>query len=378
MASSKTDSKRSRGRARRAGITALAAAGCVGVAATAAIASSGSSAAQKQLSQYTKTPTSIGSYTALPKAPPKGKTLVYLGTTEVSNVQVGDAFKAMAAKAHWNFFLASYDPANPASFTAAFNIAIAKHANYVAEAGTVLPPAIISAATAHHIKITLGSVYPESVTGPVIDSSDGYAQDSLMGELVADEVAINSKGSGKVVEEAVPAYPILDSFKDGFQSKLKVVCPKCKIAVADVSIPQLAAGQLGSVVASAVKTHPGYTYLVTDDGPFFDGITSTLSAQGISGEKILGEAGDETGFSDLKSGTNLMWTGYSVPGTAWEEFDAMVRNSEGLKVPKIDATQPTQVATKANANSIVLNPSLGGWSYPTNGLQQFYKIWKLG
>jgi ribose transport system substrate-binding protein len=371
------DSKLTRRRASRACAALLATAGCMAVAASSAAASSGVAAAKAQLSQFTAAPTSIGNFPPLKTAPPKGKTVVYLGTSEVSNTQVAAAVKQVAALAHWKFFLVSYDPANPATFLSAFNTAIAKHANYVLSTGTALPPQVISEATAHHIKIALDATYPTPVAGPVIDSSDGYTQDHLMGELVADEFVVDSHGTGKAVEEAIPQFPILTAFSAGFKKVVSADCPKCSVVTANVTIPQLLAGQLNSVVVSAVKSNPGYNYLVTDDGPFFDSIQSALSAAGISGEKILGEAGDQTGFTALKAGTELAWTGYSVPFPAWEMMDAAFRDAEHMKVPKADATQPTQLATHATAGSIKLFPNLGGWNYPTDGLKQLEAVWHL-
>lgn len=376
MATRTKESKWTCRRMSRAGMTMMLTAGCFAVGASSALAN-GVAVAKAQLQAYTAKPTSIGNFPALKTAPPKGKTVVVLGTSEVSNVQVSAAIKQVAALAHWKYYLVSYDPANPATYLSAFNTAIAKHANYVFSTGTPLPPQVISEASAHHIKIALNATYPAKVTGPVIDSSDGYTQDHLMGELVADEFIVDSHGKGKAVEEAVPQYPILTAFSDGFKSTLSKDCPGCSVAMANVTIPQLAAGQLNSVVVSAVKSNPGYNYLITDDGPFFDGIQSALSAAGITGEKILGEAGDQTGFTALKAGTELAWTGYSVPFPAWEMMDAAFRDAEHMKVPRADTTQPTQLATKATAGSIKLFPKLGGWNYPLNGLQQLEAVWHL-
>lgn len=367
-------------RLRRGGpalIGVLATSCCMAVVVSPA-AANGLSAARKQLAQYSGKPTSIGSFPALKTAPPRGKTVVYLGTSQVQNVEIGKTVEQVAKLAHWRYALVSYDPANPSTFISAFNVAIAKHADYVMEAGTPLPSSVITSARQHHIKIALASVYRAKVTGPVIDSSDGYAQDVLMGELTADEFIVDSHGAGQAVEEAVPQYPILTAFADGFQRQVKADCPKCRIAMADVSIPQLTAGQLGSLVVSAVKSHPGYNYLVFDDGPFADGITSALSTAGITNEQVLGQAGDVAGFSAVKSGTELAWAGYSVPFPAWEMMDAAFSTAEGVPVPKTDATQPTQLVTHTNAGSLTLYPNAGGWNYPTNGLSQFEKLWHLG
>lgn len=375
MDSRMTDKRLGRTRVRRACVTALIAVGCAGAAATAAIA--GGSTPAQQLAQFTQQPTGIGSFTSLKKAPPKGKVVVFLGTGEVSNVQVANGVEQAAKAAGWNYSEVSYNAANPATMLSALDTAIAKHANYVMEAGTVLSPGFISAAAAHHVKIAVDAVDPVTVTGPVIDSSGGAAVDYRMGQLTADEFIVDSHGKGEAVEEAIPQYPILTTFAHGFQATVKADCPGCKIDAADVSLTDFGAGNLPKIVVAAVQAHPSAQYIVFDDGPFADGISSALSAAGISGKKIMGEAGDATGFAAVKAGTNLSWTGYSVPFDSWEMMDAAFRDSEGMKPLKADAQQPTQIVTKANAGSLKLVASIGGWNYPTNGFQQFLVLWKL-
>lgn len=375
----KSNKHKKTGLGRRSLIAGVATAGCAVIAASSAFA--GSSSLQTALKPYIAKPTAIGAFPALKKAPKKGVVVAYLGTSEVSNAIVGKGVQQAAAAAGWKEYTISYDPANPATFIQAFNQAVQKKAKYVMESGTPLPSQVVSEAAADHIKIALNAVYPvPSPLGPVIDVSDGYTQDYLMGKLTGEEFALATGGKGKAIEEAIPQYPILDAFKAGFQAAIKADCPKCSIVETDVSLTQLAAGQLQSIVVNAVKSHSGYNYIVFDDGPFADGISSALSAQGLSGIKLLGEAGDAAGFDGIQSGQSLAWTGYEVPFDAWEMMDAAFRNSEGVAVPKADATQPTQVVTKANVAGVLptLVPSEGGWVLPTNAFSQFKKIWKLG
>jgi ribose transport system substrate-binding protein len=372
MQASPNHTTRARLRARRAWIAALAAVSVVAISVSVALAaSSGVTKAQQELAPYLKVPTKIGNFPPLKAKPPK-KTVVYLGTSEVSNVQVAKAVQQVAKIAGWNYSLVSYDAANPATFTAAMNTAVAKHANYVMEAGTPLTPAILNQAKANHIKFALDAVYPVKVAGQVIDSSDGYTQDFLMGKLVGDEFVIDSKGAGKAVVEHIPQFPILDAFTNGFQAAVKANCPGCKSVLANVTIPQLTSGQLNSVVVSAVKRNPGYNYLVSDDGPFFETIVPALKQSGLNNIKVMGEAGDASNFQGIRTGDQLAWTGYSVAFPAYEMMDAAFRDAEGMKVPPADATQPTQMVTKANVAKISNN-----WNYPPNALQQLEKLWHL-
>ena len=339
---------------------------------------SGVAKAKAALAQWYAKPSSITVSTPLNSKPPAGKTLVMLGTSQVQNVQLQQTMGMLAKLVHWHYSVVSYDPANPATFESAINTAITKHANYIFEAGLPLTPQEISQVAAAKAKWVLTSVYPATVSGPVIADSNSAASDAVQGRILADYFVADSDGKGTAVIEHVPAYSILDGFTNAFVQRVRALCPACKTSMVDVTIPDLDAGKLVSEVVGALQRVPSANYVVFDDGPFADGFSSALSAAGISGIKIMGEAGDAAGFAALKTGGDLSWTGYSVPFDSWEMMDAAFRNAEGLKVPGADAYQPTQLATKANAGSIQLIPSIGGWNYPSNGFAQFKKIWKLG
>ena len=71
------------------------------------------SVAQAALQPYLATPTKINVTTPLESAPPAGKTVVFMGTSNPSNVLVQQGVQKLAALAHWNYSLVTYDPANP-------------------------------------------------------------------------------------------------------------------------------------------------------------------------------------------------------------------------------------------------------------------------
>ncbi len=373
---SQTQKQAGRQRGRRAAVAALAAVGCVGAAATAAVA--GSTTPTQYLAQYSGQPTTIGNFPALKSAPPKGKVVVYLATSEVSNTQVAAGVQEAAKAAGWKYFAVSYNPADPSTFISAFNTAIAKKANYVMEAGTVLPAAVISSATAHHIKIAVDAVDPVAVTGPVIASTGGADVDYRMGVLTADEFIVNSKGKGEAVEEAIPQYPILTTFAHGFQTTVKADCPACKIDAADVSLTDYAAGNLPKIVVAAVQAHPSAKYIVFDDGPFADGIGSALSAAGISGKLMIGEAGDATDIAAIKTGADLCLDRVFGPVRLVGDDGRCLPQFRGHDDPVgSESIQPTQIMTKANVAAVKLFPTIGGWNYPTDGFSQFLKVWSL-
>jgi ribose transport system substrate-binding protein len=285
-------------------------------------------------------------------------------------VQIQRTIAQLAHLAHWNYALVSYDPANPATFNGAIGTALTKHANYIVEAGTPVAPAILQQVQHAGAKLAVTAVAPIAVKPPVIVNAS--ANDSTQGNLMADYFVSDSKGKGNAVIEHVPGYAILDGFTNAFTARAKALCPGCTTTMANISLPQLASGQLIPTVISALKQHPSANYLVFDDGPFATGITSALAAAGLSKIKVIGEAVDPTGLAALRTGKEAAWTGYSSPYATLQVADAMFRDAEGLPIAQAqEGVQPTQLLTKANVGSIT------DWNYPSDALQQFRALWKL-
>jgi len=347
-----------------------------GSTATNAAASTGTgsvAAAAAALTPYKSLPTTINITTPLKSAPPKGKTFVMLGTNNPSNVIVQQEMAKLAKDAGWNFSVVSYDPANPGTFTAAETTALSKHPQYLTEAGLPLTASQIAMAKNAGAKWILDSVYPITLGGAVIAQSDAYAQDALMGKIVADYFISDSGGKGNAVIEHIPSYPILDGFTSGFGNEVKAKCPNCKTTEADITIPDLVAGKAPSTLVSALRSNSAANYLVFDDGPFADGITSALSAAGLNGKvKVIGEAADQAGIAALKNGSEAAWTGFDPGYEAFENMDVAFRDTEGMPIPvSQEAQQPTQLLTKDTIGSTT------NWSAPTNAEAQFLKLWHL-
>jgi len=351
-----------------------ASSGSTGSSTAASSGSGSSSAAAAALTPYKSLPTSINITTPLSSAPPKGKTIVMLGTNNPSNVIIQQGLSKLAKMAGWNYSLVTYDPANPGTFTQAETTALAKHPQYLVEAGLPLTASQLAMAKSAGAKWILDSVYPVSVTDPVIGQVDAYAQDALMGKIVADYFISDSGGKGNAVIEHVPAYPILDGFTTGFGNEVKANCPDCKTSTTNITIPDLVAGKTPSTLVSALRSNPDANYLVFDDGPFADGITSALAGAGLNGKvKVIGEAADQAGVAALKNGSEAAWTGFDPGYQAYEDMDIAFRDAEGMTIPlDQEAQQPTQLLTKDTIGSTT------NWTAPTDAQAQFLKLWQLG
>jgi substrate-binding family protein len=298
-----------------------------------------------------------------------------LGTNDPNNQKLQKSLKNLAGLVGWNYATVAYDPANPATFNAAVDTALTKKADYIAEAGIPLTPAVIKKVKDAGAKWVLTSVHPVDVKDPVIVDANAYANDEQMGKVLADFFIKDSNGKGNVVIEHVPAYPILSGFTDGFQAEVKELCPDCKVKIQNITIPDLTAGKVPSVMVSALRSNPDADYVAFDVGPFAAGFDAALAAAGLSGKvKIIGEAADEAALANLKAGKHTAWTGFDPVYSTYVMMDAMFRDSLGKPIDQEKAgLQTTQILTQDNAKDI---PG-ATWSGPEDALDQFKQLWGI-
>ena len=333
--------------------------------------------AKEQLQPFEAAPTKILIDEPLKSKPPTGKTVVMLGTNDPNNQKIQQSLKDLSALAGWNYSVISYDPANPATFNQAIDSALTKNADYVAQAGIPLTPAAIKKVGDAGAKWVLTSVHPADVKDPIIVDANAYANDDQMGRVLANWFIVDSNGKGNALIEHVPAYPILGGFTDGFQAQVKELCPDCKVKIQDITIPDLTAGKVPSVMVSALRSNPDADYLGFDVGPFAAGIDSALAAAGLGDKvKIMGEAADEAAIAALKSGKHAAWTGFNPVYSTYVMMDAMFRDSLGMPIDQEkSALQPTQILTPDNVQEAVGDAP--NWLQPTDALDQYKALWKF-
>jgi ribose transport system substrate-binding protein len=331
-------------------------------------------AANADVAQYLQPPTSITQTVPLPKTPPTGKSIIFLGISEPTVVETQNTIKAVAGILGWKFSVVPYDNANPASMQQAFATALAKHPTVVAESGvapSLFGQSTINAYAAAHVPIIVAAATPVTVTNTILGTATGPGTQGLGGKVLADWFVANSKGAGDAIIEHAPGYSILDAFTSQFQSTVQQLCSACKLKLVNISLPQIAAGDTTSIVISALKANPSYKYLIYDNGDFAIGINSALQAAGLTGISVAGYILDTSGAAELKAGNESAWMGYNPYYQAYGIMDIALRYVEGVPITANDDTQPTQVFTPTNIGSTVT------FNKPANALQQFEKLWKV-
>jgi ribose transport system substrate-binding protein len=336
-------------------------------------------AAQKAVAQDMKTPTAINQTVPLPKAPPKGKSVVCLADDDVpSDYTICTLGIEPAAKAiGWSYSSIYFDPSNPASLDSALTSALAKNPAAVINVGgqptstySATTLAAYKAAKVPIVMTNVASATPtQTLLGPV-----NTAKDSVIGAtMLANYVIDKSQGKGGVLIVDVPAYSELDAVAKSMTSTLNSKCPGCSVQTLDVSLPQVSAGQIVPTTVTTLKANPNLKYVVFVTSSFGDGIQAGLNAAGLTGISVLGQDMDPTGAASIRNGTEAAHTGGpAIPYLGFISMDMALRHMETGAISSTgDYTAPIQLMTKSNIGNVSV------WDAPSNALDQFLKLWKV-
>ena len=114
--------------------------------------------------------------------------------------------------------------------------------------------------------------------------------------------------------------------------------------IQEITIPDLIAGKVPSVMVSALRSNPDADYVAFDVGPFAAGIDAALASAGLSDKvKVIGQAADEAGIAALKTGKQTAWTGFDPVYSTYVMMDAMFRDSLGMPIDA-EAVRPADDA----------------------------------
>jgi ribose transport system substrate-binding protein len=334
-------------------------------------------AAQKIVDQYLKPPTTIPQTTPLPKAPPKGKTFVWLQCLLPTCKEIGQGIDAAASAIGWKVKTLSYDSGNPATLIAAMKQALQYKPVGVGLSGLAqaLWTGEISQYAKAHVDIIPSFIgaNPTSSTVPVDLVGQDFAQ--LNGKLMANWIIADSGAKADVLNVGIPTFPFLAEFTQGVQSGVTQGCTSCKVTSLNLSLPDVTGGQTVPLIVSALRRNPTAKYVVIPDAAYIDGLPSALKAAGLSGIRVLGENGDAAAEADMKSGIEPgAWTGTATAYSGWLDIDAMARLVEKASLPSAsDGGLPVQLLTQSD----ITTPS-DTFNLPANYPAQFKKLWHVG
>jgi len=336
-------------------------------------------AAKAIVAQFSKTPVSINITTPLNKSPKTLPTKLICATSNggAENKVLDDGIAAAAASLGWTFKEVS-GAVDPNTQRAAIQSCLDSNPSGIEESG-IEPTTIadlLAVAKSRHIPVICTACMSGPTSGLLDTHIAGKVQLDSWGRMIAAYVTANTAGNPNVIGLTVPLYPILIRFDYSFQNALRLfTAGKAVYSNQPQQLTDIFAGKTPAAMVSIVQRNPQANWIVSDLGGWVTGVGAALKTAGLQSQVQIGGLTAGTGnIQGLKDGTESAWTGYPLSIVGYTAVDSFARYFQGMP---FDTHQlPTQLLTKANANSLVLDAQ-GNYVGVSNYVAQFHKIWKL-
>ncbi len=382
-----SSSKTSTSSATTASSSATTASGSSGTTASSGGASSAVTAAEQIVAQAEQPPTHIPQTTPLSSAPPKGKTFVFLQCEVSQCTDIASGIKAATAAIGWNLKTIPFQSANPATLVSGLQQAL--QYNPVAVAFSGLPEVTWQSEIPAYQKagvIMIPAFMGQLTTpSPVVPYDIGAYNGTVeSAKQIAAWITEKSNANAQVLSVGVPSFPLLATYTTAFASALGADCSACKITDVNATIPQVDAGQIDSLIVTALQKNPSIKYVTVVDGAFIDGLPSALAAAGLTGKvQITGIGADVSNETNILSGGDFKaFTALATIDSGWVMVDAALRHLEGMPVTSTnDGTStgslPGMLLTEKSmkANNI---PAANSFNFPADYASQFMSLWHVG
>lgn len=193
----------------------------------------------------------------------------------------------------------------------------------------------------------------------------------------------DSGGKADIVSVTVPSFPSLKTTTDGTAATVKKYCPGCSADVLDVTVEDLAGGQVASKLVAYLQSHPNVNYVSFTFADLETGVPEALKAAGLGDKvKLIGNGAGPAQFKSIirGGGPDAAWVAYPAIYEGWLMVDSALRLADGGMLPvgyqkELDGLPTYIVDTAASAKK--LEPSLD-YAGPANYEQQFKELWNLG
>ncbi|MFL5846639.1 MAG: sugar ABC transporter substrate-binding protein [Solirubrobacteraceae bacterium] len=316
----------------------------------------------------------IGIDAKLSKAPPQGKTFLFLQCNYPVCAQIGDGMQEAATALGWKFERKTFDLAKPESLVSAVNNAAQQPPDFLAL--TTFPSQVwadgLEKLKAAKVPVIVGSISGDEPQGEAngiygniaSDPSEGNAGAAKANWIIAD-----SGGKGKAVHfsatDIATTHAETDQLKAGLEK-----CSGCSLDVVDV--PSAGFAKIAGQTVSYLQAHPDTEYISYSFGDMTAGVDAALKAAGLLDKiKFVGVTPTLANLQAMKKGEEKgAWLGWPAALQGWEFVDVAARLSVGDEVG--DAASPVLPVQWLTQDTIKEPIAL----YEPEGYQDAYKtLW---
>ena len=324
----------------------------------------------------------IGVSIPLKHKPARGKTVAWLACALPSCTSFTPGFQSAVKALGWNLKVITYQSGNPAP---AVDQAVTDHVNYMAMTGE--PPVLFkqALALAHSKHIPLISANDTTPPDPATGLYTQFGNQSMFGNegsQIGRWMVRKSGMKAHIAYVTIADYPILEAGFSYLQRTVSRYCPaSCSTAQVPVTVTQLGAGQVPSVLVSYLQDHPNVNYIDFSFADLLAGVPQALQSAGLTSHvKLVGQAlgAAPEVLAGLNDRSLSAWVAQPNLYEAWLMVDAMARLSEGMPLSqeRQAAKEPTWVADSPSSTRF-LN-TRDGWDGPPGFQKDFQTLWHVG
>ncbi|MFZ0664826.1 MAG: substrate-binding domain-containing protein [Acidimicrobiales bacterium] len=332
--------------------------------------SSGVAKATALVNANEKPPSSIGVTTPVPGTIPGGKRIAFMECGLPACTQEVADFEQAASFLHWTVENIN-EGETAATVTNAWNQLVSNPPDAVVSMSQPLSETATQIAeldTKGVPVVGIGSLDQPHANILVVDN--GAKDLGFQAELQAAIVADNSKGAGTAVWLSTPAFPVLVTAQNDFQSYLKQYCPSCGYKTLVLGATDIGSPTLPTKIVSYLRANPSVHYVVAGFDDELIGVPSALSEAGLSGTvKLVGGGPSVTELPYIKSGEEQWSLSLPEGEFAFLMADALARHFVHASVAPDQIVSPRQILTPASITSLTQLPDVPNYA------AQFEALW---
>jgi ribose transport system substrate-binding protein len=324
-------------------------------------------------------PTEIQVTEPLPKAPPKGKKVIFLQCELPACARYAGGAKEASEALGWTTDFQVFKNTAPA---AALEQAVAQKPDYIFISG--IPVSVLKAPLA---KAKAANIPVFSAADPDKPSPDGFAL-QVGGTLVPDAENVgkwiinDSNGKANVVAVTIPQFPVLNGQTDWFKNEWTKLCSDCEFDQLDVTVEEVGAGGIPQKLVGYLQAHPDVNYVFFTFNDLGKGVAKVLEASGLRDTvKLTGCCGDAAIAKEIAAGQQDAWTIAPNEYSAMAAYDGMARHSIGEDPAAFSEEvfpSPSWVVDSKESVDKYLKPTNFDWLGPEGFQEQFKELWQVG
>lgn len=322
---------------------------------------------------YTKAPTTLPISTPLAKAPPKGKTVVYIQCAFPQCQDVAQGVQAAAQAVGWTYKHLTFDETNPSTLVTALKQALLYKPTVVSF--NAIPESLWSSVLPAYkkagVQIVPIETGPTNITGPVISAigDDG----SVQGSVLANWAISSSNGQAHILLVNVPAFALFNGFISSFNKTVKAECPSCVVTALNATAAEQGDNEITPAVVAAIQRDPSINYVIATDGVMIPALPSALTAASISKITIGSGLATSENEQDIMAGTEAAGMAGNFQYLGWQVVDNEARHLEGMRIGADGGGMPEELFLKSNLKTASESADI-----PANFGHLFKKLWDIG